>query len=203
MDGKPVSQAPAQSSRSRQGLGTTFQRRRLRPHFTMAGRGLAMRDHNFGSPCNPGFRGHPATSSPFRVRGFHSDNGSEFLNQAGSEKLLNKLLVGEFTKSRAHRTTDNALVEGKNGAVAGRPSTSRHEPYRRLSARPRVGCVSCLHRPSSIRIPNYHRPQTGSPAVERGLTTASAGAAIGSKIYRTPYEKLLSLEGNGESLADE
>jgi hypothetical protein len=31
-------------------------------------------------------------------------------------KLLNKLLV-EFTKSRAYRTTDNALVEGKNRAV--------------------------------------------------------------------------------------
>jgi hypothetical protein len=31
-------------------------------------------------------------------------------------KLLGKLLV-EFTKSRAYRTTDNALVEGKNGAV--------------------------------------------------------------------------------------
>ena len=32
-------------------------------------------------------------------------------------KLLNKLLIAEFTKSRAHRTTDNALVQGKNGAV--------------------------------------------------------------------------------------
>jgi hypothetical protein len=31
-------------------------------------------------------------------------------------KLLNKLLV-EFTKSRSSQTTDNALVEGKNGAV--------------------------------------------------------------------------------------
>ncbi len=30
--------------------------------------------------------------------------------------LLNKLLI-EFTKSRANRTTDNALVEGKNGAI--------------------------------------------------------------------------------------
>ena len=36
---------------------------------------------------------------PFRVQGFHSDNGSEFLNHR-VEKLLNKLLVGEFTKSR-------------------------------------------------------------------------------------------------------
>ena len=53
---------------------------------------------------------------PFRIRGFHSDNGSEFLNRRVA-KLLNKLLVGEFTKSRAYRTTDNALVEGKNGAV--------------------------------------------------------------------------------------
>jgi hypothetical protein len=32
------------------------------------------------------------------------------------EKMLNKVLV-EFTKSRAYRTTDNALVEGRNGAV--------------------------------------------------------------------------------------
>ena len=46
---------------------------------------------------------------PFCIRGFHSDNGSEFLNHRVA-KLLQKLLVGEFTKSRAHRTTDNALV---------------------------------------------------------------------------------------------
>ena len=30
--------------------------------------------------------------------------------------MLEKLRI-EFTKSRAYRTTDNALVEGKNGAV--------------------------------------------------------------------------------------
>ena len=36
---------------------------------------------------------------PFRIRGFHSDNGSEFINET-VEKLLNKLLV-EQTKSRA------------------------------------------------------------------------------------------------------
>ena len=35
---------------------------------------------------------------PFRIRGFHSDNGSEFLNQTVS-RLLNKLLI-EQTKSR-------------------------------------------------------------------------------------------------------
>jgi len=53
---------------------------------------------------------------PFRIVGFHCDNGSEFVNHT-VVKLLNKLLVEEFTKSRPYRTTDNALVEGKNGAV--------------------------------------------------------------------------------------
>ena len=53
---------------------------------------------------------------PFLVRGFHSDNGSEFLNYRVA-RLLEKMRVEEFTKSRAHRSTDNALVEGKNGAV--------------------------------------------------------------------------------------
>ena len=52
---------------------------------------------------------------PFRVRGFHSDNGSEFLNRT-VEKLLNKLLI-EQTKSRPRHSNDNGLVESKNGAV--------------------------------------------------------------------------------------
>lgn len=43
---------------------------------------------------------------PFRILGFHSDNGSEFMNYRVAQ-LLEKLRV-EFTKSRANRTTDNA-----------------------------------------------------------------------------------------------
>ena len=52
---------------------------------------------------------------PFRIRGFHCDNGSEFINYSVKAMLGN--LLAEFTKSRAYRTTDNALVEGKNGSV--------------------------------------------------------------------------------------
>jgi transposase InsO family protein len=52
---------------------------------------------------------------PFRIRGFHSDNGSEFINQTVA-RLLNKLLI-EQTKSRPRRSNDNGLVETKNGAV--------------------------------------------------------------------------------------
>ena len=42
---------------------------------------------------------------PFRIRGFHSDNGSEFINQTVA-KLLNKLLI-EQTKSRPRHSHDN------------------------------------------------------------------------------------------------
>jgi transposase InsO family protein len=52
---------------------------------------------------------------PFRIRGFHSDNGSEFINQTVA-RLLNKLLI-EQTKSRPRHSNDNGLVETKNGAV--------------------------------------------------------------------------------------
>jgi transposase InsO family protein len=51
---------------------------------------------------------------PFRIRGFHSDNGSEFINHTVA-RLLNKLLI-EQTKSRPRRSNDNGLVESKNGA---------------------------------------------------------------------------------------
>ena len=52
---------------------------------------------------------------PFRIRGFHTDNGTEYMDGKAA-KLLKRLLV-EFTKSRSYRSQDNPLVEGKNGAV--------------------------------------------------------------------------------------
>jgi transposase InsO family protein len=54
-------------------------------------------------------------SVPFQVLGFHSDNGSEYINKRVAE-LLEKLLI-EFTKSRSRHSNDNALAESKNGAV--------------------------------------------------------------------------------------
>ena len=52
---------------------------------------------------------------PFVIRGFHSDNGSEFVNHIVA-KLLNNLLI-RFTKSRPRHTNANGLVESKNGSV--------------------------------------------------------------------------------------
>ncbi len=88
---------------------------------------------------------------PFRIQGFHSDNGSEFLNYK-VEKLLNKLLVGEFTKSRANRTTDNALVEGKNGAVV-----RKHIGHAPIGAH-HASRVQRFYTAEFNPYLNYHRP---------------------------------------------
>jgi len=46
---------------------------------------------------------------PFVIRGFHSDNGSEFVNRIVAQ-LLNKLLI-RFTRSRPRHSNDNGLVK--------------------------------------------------------------------------------------------
>lgn len=52
---------------------------------------------------------------PFAIRGFHWDNGSEYINRRVAE-LLEKLRI-EQTKSRSRKTTDNALAESKNAST--------------------------------------------------------------------------------------
>ena len=54
-------------------------------------------------------------SFPTKILGFHTDNGSEYINKQVAS-MLNKMMI-EQTKSRSRRTNDNALVEGKNGAI--------------------------------------------------------------------------------------
>ena len=39
---------------------------------------------------------------PFEIQGFHADNGSEYINHRVAA-LLNKLHIGQFTKSRARQ----------------------------------------------------------------------------------------------------
>ena len=81
---------------------------------------------------------------PFRIRGFHSDNGSEFINHTVA-KLLNKLLV-EQTKSRPRHSNDNGLAECKNGAVV-----RKHMGYGHIAGAARGGDRDVLSRSTSIR----------------------------------------------------
>jgi len=52
---------------------------------------------------------------PFVINGFHSDNGSEYINGRVAQ-LLEKLRI-EQTKSRSRQSNDNALAESKNASV--------------------------------------------------------------------------------------
>ena len=63
---------------------------------------------------------------PFAVKGFHADNGSEYVNHRVAA-LLEKLRI-EFTRSRPRRSNDNALVESKNGSVVRRHLGHAHIP---------------------------------------------------------------------------
>ncbi len=88
---------------------------------------------------------------PFRIMGFHTDNGSEYINHR-TARLLDKLHVEEFTKSRPRRSNDNALVESKNGTVVRRHLGHAHIPRRHAA---RVNDFT--HHVLSPFL-NYHRP---------------------------------------------
>jgi hypothetical protein len=87
---------------------------------------------------------------PFRLRGFHCDNGSADLNRQ-VVRLLNKLLVEEFTKSRA-------LPDRRQGAGGGQErgagaQADRLRPDRRRARGSLPEPVSELPPPVRVRRP--------------------------------------------------
>jgi hypothetical protein len=95
---------------------------------------------------------------PFVIRGFHSDNGSEFINYT-VVKLLDKLLI-EQTKSRAHRSGDNGLVETKNGAIV-----RKHMGFSHIGAQ-HADAVDQFHCQYLNPYINFHRPCAIAEIVE-------------------------------------
>ena len=65
---------------------------------------------------------------PFVIKGFHSDNGSEYINKQVAQ-MLNKLNI-EQTKSRARHSNDNALAESKNASVVRKHMGYSHIPQK-------------------------------------------------------------------------
>lgn len=120
---------------------------------------------------------------PFRIRGFHADNGSEYINHQVAE-MLAKLHV-EFTKSRARRTNDNALVESKNGSVVRKHLGYAHIPGRFAQA------VNAYTREQLTPYLNFHRPCFFPETVidEKGRQRKRYPYAA----MMTPYDKLKSL----------
>jgi transposase InsO family protein len=135
---------------------------------------------------------------PFVVLGFHVDNGSEYINHRVAQ-MLDKLHA-EFTKSRACRTQDNALVEGKNGAVVRKLMGYGYIAGEHAKA------IGKFYAQQLNPYLNFHRP-CGFATVsldERGKRQRQ----YKTEDYQTPFEKLKSLERAeqylkpGVSLAD-
>jgi len=119
---------------------------------------------------------------PFRILGFHTDNGSEFINRT-VEQLLNKLLI-EQTKSRPRQSGDNGLIETKNGAVI-----RKHMGYGYIDAG-HADRINSFYREFLNPYLNYHRPcaQAEVEIDHRGRKT------VRYKRYQTPLETLLALD---------
>jgi transposase InsO family protein len=120
---------------------------------------------------------------PFIIKGFHADNGSEYINRRVAG-LLNKLLI-ELTKSRSRRTNDNALVESKNGSIVRKYLGYHHIPQKWA---PLINAFNQKYLNPYI---NYHRP-CFFPIV----TIDAKGKQKKTYPYQammTPYEKLKSL----------
>ena len=117
---------------------------------------------------------------PFKIKGFHSDNGSEFINKVVA-KLLNKLLIRQ-TKSRARHCNDNALIEGKNGSIIRKHIGYAHIPQRYAAL---LNEFYCNHLNVYL---NYHRPC--------GFATLKISEKGKIKkvydLYQTPFEAFLS-----------
>jgi transposase InsO family protein len=121
------------------------------------------------------------TQFPFLIHGFHSDNGSEFINQTVA-KLLNKLMIQQ-TKSRPRHSNDNGLAETKNGAVIRKHMGWGHIPTRH--AEPIQQFYTAYLNPYL----NYHRP-CAQAEVE---VDAKGRKRRRYRRYQTPLETLLSL----------
>ena len=120
---------------------------------------------------------------PFVIRGFHSDNGSEFINKTVA-KLLNKLLI-RLTKCRPRHTNDNGLVESKNGSVVRKQLGYVHIPQAYATA------IDRYHRDFLNIYVNFHRPCFFPVSVidPRGKVKKT----YPYQEVMTPYEKLKSL----------
>lgn len=124
---------------------------------------------------------------PFEIEGFHSDNGSEFINHRVAA-MLEKMRI-EQTKSRSRHSNDNALAESKNASVVRKHMGYSHIPQK--YAQP----INTFYQEVFNPWLNLHRPcmfatETVSPKgkiIKRYLT----------KDVKTPLVCLEQLDGNG------
>jgi transposase InsO family protein len=127
---------------------------------------------------------------PFRIRGFHSDNGSELINHT-VKSMLNKLLI-EQTKSRPRHSNDNGLVETKNGAVI-----RKHMGFGHIASK-HADNINAFYEQHFNPYLNFHRP-SGVPELKEDKKGKIRRTY---QWYATPWEILRRLPGLAGHLKD-
>jgi hypothetical protein len=130
---------------------------------------------------------------PFKIRGFHSDNGSEYINKDVAA-LLKKLNV-EFTKSRSRRSNDNGLVESKNASII-----RKNFGYSYIAQHAAETINGYIQEPL-YRYQNFHRP-CFFPSIEID-EKGKEKKRYKYKNLMTPLEKLLLLPNLANHLKDD
>ena len=127
---------------------------------------------------------------PFKIIGFHADNGSEYINKYVVD-MLNELLI-KLTKSRPRHSNDNALIETKNGWVI-----RKWIGYAFIDQK--FACdLNEFYFNAFNEYLNYHRP-CAFPSVIKD-TKGKLKKIYPFENYKTPYEKLKSLPGAAKYL---
>ena len=119
---------------------------------------------------------------PFRIKEFHTDNGSEYVNKY-LVTLLNKLLI-KLTKSRARKSTDNALCESKHNIVR------KHMGYFYISQK-YAPLINTFLTETFNPYLNFHKP-CAFPSIivdKKGKEKKT----YKHEDYQTPFMKLISI----------
>ena len=132
-------------------------------------------------------------SFPFIILGFHSDNGSEYVNRRVAG-LLQKLFI-EFTKSRSRHSNDNALAESKNASVVRKVFGYIHIPQKWA---PEVNQFNQAYLNPYI---NYHRPCFFPETIINAK--GKQQKTYPYKNMMTPFERLKSLPEVAQYLKSE
>lgn len=127
---------------------------------------------------------------PFQILGFHSDNGSEYINT-----FVARLLLGmgiDQTKGRSRHCNDNALIESKNGSAV-RKWWGYAFIHGSFATRLNTVNIECL-----MPYLNFHHPCAF--AVETVASNGKRRKKYPYDQYKTPLEKFLSLKNPAQYL---
>lgn len=130
------------------------------------------------------------TTMPFPLRGFDTDNGSEFINEAVLAYCTDAKI--EFTRARPYKKNDQAWVEQKNGSVV-----RRLVGYRRLEGMAAADTLARLYASSRLFV-NFFQPSFKLAEKKR------VGARVSKRYHapETPCGRLLQSDSVPDAMKE-